>query len=331
MSRVFIIAEAGVNHNGSLEIAKKLIDAAVDSGADAVKFQTFCAKNLVTKSAATARYQHSNTKSCSQHELLEKLELTLEEHQILFNYCNKAEIQFLSTAFDHESIDLITSLGVDTFKIPSGEITNVPYMRKIGQLAGKVILSTGMATLDDIDYALKVLIQSGTSKKNITVLHANTAYPTPMSDVNLRAMETISKTFDVDVGYSDHSLGIEVDIAAVALGARVIEKHLTLDKGMAGPDHKASIEPQEFKAMVQSIRNIETALGSGKKEPSQSELENIDLVRKSIVARCDIKLGEVLTEENMIVKRPGLGLSPKNWDDLVGTQAKKNYSEDEFI
>ncbi len=332
MKRVFIIAEAGVNHNGSLEIAKKLIDVASEAGADAVKFQTFKAEKLVSKQAQKAAYQKETTdQSESQFDMIKKLELDLKTHEALMAYCKTKNIMFLSTPFDHDSIELLNKLGVEIFKIPSGEITNLPYLKHIGTLNKKIILSTGMADIGEIEDALDVLISSGTKKENITVLHANTMYPTPMEDVNLKAMVTIGKTFDVAFGYSDHTLGIEVDIAAVAMGACCVEKHFTLDKTMEGPDHKASLEPDELKAMVKAIRNIELALGSSVKKTSKSEIPNMNVARKSIVAKTDIKKGEILDESNLTIKRPGNGISPMRWNEIVGTIAIKNYKEDELI
>jgi len=331
-NKVFIIAEAGVNHNGSIELAYKLIDIAVEAGADAVKFQTFKAENLVTKSADKADYQKQTTdESESQFEMIKKLELDFDIHKKLINYCKEKDIMFLSTPFDHESIDLLNELQLQIFKIPSGEITNLPYLRHIGLLNKKVFLSTGMSNLQEVGDALTVLINSGTLKENITVLHANTMYPTPMEDVNLNAMQTIHKEFGVAVGYSDHTLGIEVDIAAVAMGASIIEKHFTLDKAMEGPDHKASLEPEELKAMVSAIRNIEKALGSNEKILSPSEEVNINIVRKSIVASCPIRKGELLSEKNISTKRPGTGISPMKWDEIIGTIATKSYQMDESI
>ena len=304
---VFIIAEAGVNHNGSIELAYKLIDIASASGANAVKFQTFKAENLVLKNAQKAEYQKQTTnRSESQFKMLKKLELDANTHRRLIDYCKKKDIIFLSTPFDHESIDLLNKLELQIFKIPSGEITNLTYLRHIGCLNKKIILSTGMSDLKEIGDAIKILTNAGTLKENITVLHANTMYPTPMEDVNLRAMQTIQNKFDIAVGYSDHTLGIEVDIAAVAMGATIIEKHFTIDKTMDGPDHKSSIEPHELKAMVSSIRNIEKALGSSIKKPSKSEKPNIIMARKSIVARKSIKKGELFTEKNITIKRPGI-------------------------
>ncbi|MGW8169118.1 MAG: N-acetylneuraminate synthase [Sulfurovaceae bacterium] len=332
MKKVFIIAEAGVNHNGSVELAKKLIDVASVAGADAVKFQTFKAENLVSKNAQKAEYQKQTTdQNKSQFDMIKKLELDANTHKELMSYCKEKNIMFLSTPFDHESIELLNNLGLEIFKIPSGEITNLPYLRHIGSLNKKVILSTGMAEIGEIEDALDILIEAGTKKENITVLHANTEYPTPMEDVNLKAMVTIGNIFDIGYGYSDHTLGIEVDIAAVALGASCIEKHFTLDKTMEGPDHKASLEPAELKAMVKAIRNIELALGSGVKKPSKSEIPNMKIARKSIVASCDIKQGELLNEQNITVKRPGSGISPMRWDEIIGTKASRDYEMDELI
>ena len=330
---VFIIAEAGVNHNGSIELAKQLIDVAVDAGIDAVKFQTFKTENLVSKDAKKAKYQKENIGDGddSQFNMLKKLELDIDTHHELILYCNSKNIMFLSTPFDHDSIELLNNLGLEIFKIPSGEITNLPYLRHIGNLNKKVILSTGMADIGEIEDALDVLLSAGTKKENITVLHANTMYPTPMQDVNLKAMVTIGNTFDVDYGYSDHTLGIEVDIAAVAMGASCIEKHFTLDKNMDGPDHKASLEPKELLSMVKGIRNIELALGSSIKKPSRSEMPNIKIARKSIVAKEDIKYGELLTQDNLAIKRPSTGINPMRWNEIVGTIATKDYKQDELI
>ena len=329
---VFIIAEAGVNHNGSVDLAKKLINVASISGADAVKFQTFKAENLVSKDAQKADYQKQTTDATeSQFDMIKKLELDVDTHKELIAHCQKKDIMFLSTPFDHESINLLSDLGLQIFKIPSGEITNLPYLRHIGSLGGKVILSTGMSNLKEAGDALNILINAGTSKDNITVLHANTMYPTPMEDVNLNAMLTIQKEFDVAVGYSDHTLGIEVDIAAVAMGASCIEKHFTLDRAMDGPDHRASLEPEELKEMVDSIRNIEKALGSSEKKPSQSESVNIDIARKSIISKTDINKGDILDENNLCVKRPGNGISPMRWNEVIGTIAIKDYKKDTLI
>ena len=330
--KVFIIAEAGVNHNGSMKLAKKLIDVAVESGADAVKFQTFKAENLVSKNTEKAEYQKkTTTASESQFDMIKKLELDIETHKELITYCLEKEIMFLSTPFDHDSINLLGDLGLEIFKIPSGEITNLPYLRHIGSLKKQVILSTGMSTLQEVEDALNILISTGTLRADITVLHANTMYPTPMDDVNLNAMLTIQKEFDVAYGYSDHTLGIEVDIAAVAMGATVIEKHFTLDKAMDGPDHKASLEPKELKSMVSAIRNVEKVMGSFEKKPSPSESVNIDIVRKSIVANQKISKGDILTDKNITIKRPGNGISPMQWDEVIGAVAVKNYKLDDLI
>lgn len=330
--RTFIIAEAGVNHNGDWDTAMKLIDAASEAGADAIKFQTFKTENLVSRSAQKAEYQKITTwKTETQFEMLKKLELSEKAHHDLFQYCQQRKIMFMSTPFDIESIDFLNNLGLELFKIPSGEITNLPYLRKIGKFNKKVILSTGMADLGEIEDALNVLTESGTPKNNIVVLHCNTEYPTPYEDVNLQAMLTIKEAFKVNVGYSDHTIGIEIPIAAVALGADVIEKHFTLDKNMPGPDHKASLEPKELKTMVEAIRNIEKALGDGVKKVSASELKNRPIVRKSIVAARHIKKGEVFTGENITVKRPGEGISPMKWDIIIGRRASKAFKKDEQI
>ncbi len=333
MNSVFIIAEVGVNHSGSIELAKKLVDVASDAGADAVKFQTFKAKKLVSKDAKKAEYQSKNINDGddSQYSMLKKLELDTDTHKELIAYCKIKKIMFLSTPFDHDSIELLNDLGLEIFKIPSGEITNLPYLRHIGSLKKQVILSTGMADLGEIEDALDVLMEAGTKKEDITVLHANTMYPTPMEDVNLKAMVTIGSAFDVKFGYSDHTLGVEVPTAAVSMGASVIEKHFTLDKTMPGPDHKASLEPDELKAMVKAIRNIEKALGSGIKKPSKSEKPNIAVARKSIVAVKPIKKGDVFTKENLTIKRPGNGISPMRWDEIIGQIAQKDYDVDELI
>ena len=329
---VFIIAEAGVNHNGSIKLAKELIDVAVESGADAVKFQTFKAENLVSKTAEKSDYQKKTTDTSeSQFDMIKKLELDISTHKELLTYCQEKGIMFLSTPFDHDSINLLTDLGLQIFKIPSGEITNLPYLRHIGSLGKKVVLSTGMSTLQEVENALTILTGTGTKKENITILHANTMYPTPMEDVNLKAMLTIQKELDIAVGYSDHTIGIEVDIAAVAMGASIIEKHFTLDKTMDGPDHKSSLEPEELKSMVVAIRNIEKALGVYEKKPSPSESVNMKVARKSIVASQNIRKGEGLTENNITVKRPGSGISPMKWDDIIGTVATKDYKIDNLI
>ena len=334
MNHTLIIAEAGVNHNGSLDLAKRLVDKAADAGVDYVKFQTFKSEKLVTKSARQADYQQKNLgskESDSQLTMLKKLELSVEDHYVLIDYCKQKGIKFLSTAFDFDSIDLLHSLDLGVWKIPSGEITNYPYLKKIAQYGEPVILSTGMSEMEDIATAMDVLMKFGLKREQITILHCNTEYPTPFADVNLKAMQQIRDEFQVKVGYSDHTIGIEVPIAAVALGAQVIEKHFTLDKNMEGPDHKASLEPDELKAMVSAIRNIELAIGEGKKTASASEKRNIGIVRKSIVAACDIKKGDVLTEEKLTVKRPGTGISPMKWEDVIGTTAIRDFSEDELI
>lgn len=334
MEKVIIIAEAGVNHNGDLAIAKKLIDAAVDAGVDYVKFQTFKADNLVSVSAKKADYQIENTQDSkeSQLQMLKKLELSHIQHQELIAYCQTKKISFFSTAFDLESLDYLKALGFEMVKIPSGEITNLPYLRKAAHLFSKVIISTGMSTFNEIENALNVFISNGTKRESIYVLHCNTEYPTPMKDVNLLAMLAIKNNFNVQIGYSDHTLGIEVPIAAVALGAKVIEKHFTLDRSLPGPDHRASLEPKELREMVFAIRNIELAIsGSGIKEPSESEKKNIEIARKSIVAKIDIKPGDVFTIENITTKRPGNGLSPMLWDNVIGKKATQDYKTDEQI
>jgi len=333
MSGIIIIAEAGVNHNGDIEIAKKLIDAAASAEADYVKFQTFKAEKLVTKSADKATYQKKNTgnENITQLEMLKKLELSEDDHVELINYCNSKKIKFLSTPFDFESIALLKKLGITLGKIPSGEITNIPYLRQMAGSFPELVLSTGMATIEEIDTALNVLEKAGANKANITVLHCNTEYPTPMEDVNLLAMLHIKKEFDINIGYSDHTLGIEVPIAAVALGASVIEKHFTLDRKMDGPDHAASLETGELKAMIDAIRNIEKALGDGIKRPSQSEIKNKVVARKSIVAAKKIKKGEMFSEENLTVKRPGNGISPIRWDEVIGKPALQDFEEDDLI
>ena len=328
-----IIAEAGVNHNGSIEKAGQLIETAAEAGADLVKFQTFSADRLVTGSASKADYQLETTSTSeSQHEMIRKLELSREMHEELIAHCKKCGVGFFSTGFDPQSVDLLAELGLDRFKIPSGEITNLPYLRHIGQYGKPVILSTGMARLGEIEAALEVLEASGTPRERVTVLHCNTEYPTPMADVNLKAMLAIRDALGVQVGYSDHTLGIEVPIAAVAMGATVIEKHFTLDRNLPGPDHRASLEPDELKAMVQAIRNIELALsGDGLKRPSPSESKNLEIARKSLVALVPIKAGEPFTEANLGVKRPGSGISPMRWDDFIGRPANRDYQADELI
>ena len=331
--KTIIIAEAGVNHNGDKKLAKKLIDAAANAGVDYVKFQTFKAEKLVTKSLSKADYQKDNTGNAdSQFNMLKKLELSETDHDELKNYATRKGVSFFSTAFDLDSIKHLKSLGLEHAKIPSGEITNLPYLRAISKNFKKIILSTGMAELFEVQDALNALLDCGTDKENITVLHCTTDYPTAMKDVNLKAMLHIQNEFGVQIGYSDHTLGIEVPIAAVALGARVIEKHFTLSRTMDGPDHAASLEPNELKEMVTAIRNVEVAIsGSGIKEPVQAELKNRAVARKSIVAAKEIKQGDVLTEENLTVKRSGNGISPMKWDNVVGTIAKSNFEQDELI
>lgn len=326
MNKVLIIAEAGVNHNGDINIAKQLIDVAVEAGVDYVKFQTFKAEKIVSRAAEKAAYQIENTAKASesQFEMIKKLELDEATHLILIDYCQSKGIEFLSTPFDLESIDLLYNLGIRLNKIPSGEITNIPYIQKVGGLGNEVILSTGMSNLGEIELALQTLEQAGTTKENITVLHCNTEYPTPMTDVNLRAMNTIGQAFDVKIGYSDHTLGIEVAIAAVARGAICIEKHFTLDRNMEGPDHRASLEPEELKAMVKAIRNIELALGSTVKKPSESEAKNINIARKSIHLAKSLPAGHVLTKEDIAIKRPGNGLASIHLPLIIGRALKTN-------
>ena len=334
MSHVLIIAEAGVNHNGSVETAKRMIDKAVEAGADVIKFQTFKSEKLVSKSAKQAEYQKkniANAENDSQLDMLRKLELSESDHNELMDYCAKKQIRFFSTAFDMESIDYLHSLQVGLWKIPSGEITNYPYLKKIAGFSEPVILSTGMCELQDVSEAISVLCDNGLRKEQISLLHCNTEYPTPFEDVNLLAMNELREKFGVRVGYSDHTKGIEVPIAAVALGAEIIEKHFTLDRDMEGPDHKASLEPDELKAMVSAIRNIELALGDGHKSVSESERKNMAIARKSIVAASNIKQGELFTSDNLTVKRPGDGISPMRWDEVLGKKAKRDFMEDELI
>ena len=331
-NRTLIIAEAGVNHNGDIKIAKQLIDVAADCGADYVKFQTFSADRIVTKSAEKAEYQkQSSDSSESQFEMLKRLELSVEMHLELIEHCELRSIKFLSTGFDIQSVDLLVGLGLNLIKIPSGEITNLPFLRYLGSLGLPVILSSGMSTMKEIGDALLILEQTGLPRAQITVLHCTTEYPTPMDEVNLRAMNSIRKTLGVAVGYSDHTLGIEVSVAAVALGASVIEKHFTIDRSLPGPDHKASSEPVELVAMVKAIRNIEVALGSDVKEPTMSEIKNAHIARKSILASQKIEKGEILSTVNLVVKRPGNGVSPMLWDRLIGQVATRTYLPDEMI
>lgn len=327
-----IIAEAGVNHNGDLGMAMQLVDVATKAGADLVKFQTFSADRLATRAAKKAGYQTRTTGSKeSQHEMLRRLELTAKMHNELIAYCATCNIGFFSTGFDIESVDLLVSLGQNRFKIPSGEITNLPYLRHIGRFGMDIILSTGMATMGEIEAAIDALEQASTPRTKITVLHCTTEYPTPMAEVNLRAMQSIRSAFGVAVGYSDHTPGIEVAIAAVAMGASVIEKHFTLDRKLPGPDHKASLEPEELKAMVAAIRNIEIALGDGIKRLTPSEAMNKPLARKSLVSSRAIKMGEVFSAGNITTKRPGTGISPMLWDEVIGQIAQRNYKADELI
>lgn len=332
MRKTIVIAEAGVNHNGNIENAKKLIDAASNAKADYVKFQTFKTELCITKEAKKASYQIENTnnESESQFEMVKKLELSHEDHKTLIAHCRLKNIKFLSTAFDFESIEFLKD-KLDFYKIPSGEITNLPYLEKVAKLNLPIIMSTGMANMQEVKAANDVLLNNDVPQKNITILHCNTEYPTPMEDVNLNAMLSIQNELGVDIGYSDHTLGIEIPIAAVALGAKVIEKHFTLDRTMEGPDHRASLEPNELKTMVSAIRNIELALGDGVKKPSKSEEKNISIVRKSIVATKNIKKGDTFTEENITVKRPGTGTSPMKWHEVIGSVATKDFNEDELI
>lgn len=327
-----IIAEAGVNHNGDIELAKKLVKVAHDAKVDVVKFQTFVAEDLVTKSAEKATYQMDNSdKSEFQLEMLQKLELSESQHQELKKFANSVGLEFLSTGFDIQSMKMLLALGIERIKIPSGEITNLPYLRFIAAQQKEIILSTGMSSLMEIDKALTALIQGGANLEDITVLHCTTNYPTLMDEVNLNAMVSLGKEFNVKVGYSDHTKGIEVAIAAVALGATVIEKHFTLDCNLPGPDHKASLEPGDLKALVQAVRNIETALGDGVKRPMDTEIANRKAARKSLVAKTRIQKGELLTADNVAVKRPGIGISPMEWDSVIGTVATKDFSKDDLI
>lgn len=330
--KVFIIAEAGVNHNGSMDLAKKLIDAAVEAKVDAVKFQTFVSKNVISKYAEKAEYQKTTTGGNEgQLDMVKKLEMSFADFIELKKYCEFKGIMFLSTPFDMDSIEFLETLKMGLWKVPSGEITNLPYLQKIGSYNEEVIFSTGMSTLGDIENALEILVNSGTSRDNITILHCNTEYPTPMHDVNLKAMLTIKNAFGVNIGYSDHTLGIEVSLAAVALGATVIEKHFTLDKSMEGPDHLASLEPDELTALVVGIRNIENALGSAIKVPSASESKNIKIARKSIHLSKDIKAGHIFTMSDLTVKRPGDGISPLFINEIVGCVAKNDLLEDTLL
>ncbi len=330
MEKIFIIAEAGVNHNGDMHTAKKMIDAAVASGADAVKFQTFQTENLVCRNAKKAAYQMETTSAEeSQFDMLKKLELTPGMHRELMDYCHEKNIMFLSTPFDLDSLRYLVDCGLAVIKIPSGEITNYPLLREAGRSGKRIILSSGMSTIDEVREAVAVLRKSGGA--DITVLHCNTEYPTPFCDVNLRAMRTIKEEIGVSVGYSDHTPGIEAAVAAAALGAEIIEKHFTLDRNMEGPDHKASLEPDELAEMVQAVRHVEQALGDGEKKPSASEKKNMAIARKSLVSRCCIKAGETFTEDNLMAKRPGTGLSPMLWNQVIGQKAKRDFATDEMI
>ncbi|MBF0504250.1 MAG: N-acetylneuraminate synthase [Candidatus Omnitrophica bacterium] len=331
MGHVFIIAEAGVNHNGDMRLAKKLIDAAAYSGADAVKFQTFRTEKNISRLAPLAEYQQKRGRQESQFDMIKRLELDHGQFSQLARYCRKKKILFLSTPDDADSVDFLDRLGMPIFKIASGEITNYPHLRHIGSLGKKVILSTGMANLKEIASAMEVLIKHGTRRRDISLLHCTSEYPAPLADVNIRAMLTMKEKFGVVVGYSDHTHGIEVSIAAVALGAGIIEKHFTTDKRLPGPDHQASLDPQELLSLVRSIRNVELAMGDGKKQPSACELKNIPVVRRSIFAARDICQGEILTQKDLIAKRPGTGISPMAWDRVIGRRAKRDFHDDEMI
>ena len=327
-----IIAEAGVNHNGDLDLAKKMIDLAAQAGADYVKFQTFSAETLTTLTAPAAEYQVTNMhRNVSQYGILKKLELSKLEHEVLIRHAKNAKIGFLSTAFDIESINMLVDLGQEIFKVPSGELNNLPYLRHLGGLSKQIILSTGMSTIEEVSSALRILEDFGTSRDKITILHCTSAYPTPLIDVNLLAMKSMRREFNLPVGYSDHTLGLEVPIAAVALGATVVEKHFTLNRDLPGPDHKASLIPHELIEMVRMIRNLEVAMGDGVKRVMPSESKNLSIVRKSIVAKVAINKGEPFTSRNLTTKRPGIGTTPMKWDKLIGTIATKNYLEDELI
>lgn len=330
--KTLIIAEAGVNHNGDISLAKRLVEVAADSGADIVKFQTFSADRLVTVNAVKARYQlQAGNRNESQYTMLKRLELSRDLHEVLINHCWKHNIEFFSTGFDIPSVSFLAELGLTRFKIPSGEITNLPYLRHIGQFNSNIILSTGMATLGDIEAAIDALELSGTHREKITVLHCTTDYPAPFEDVNLRVIESLKSSLGVEVGYSDHTSGIEVGIAAVALGASIIEKHFTLDRNLPGPDHAASLLPEELTSMIRAIRNIENALGSSIKRPTPSELSNIAVVRKSIIASRSILKGETFSDKNLTTKRPGTGISPMRWDEIIGRIANRDYQQDELI
>ena len=330
-NRTLIIAEAGVNHNGCLILAKRLIKEAKNVGADIVKFQTFKAKNTVIQSAKKANYQIKNNKKESQYSMLKKLELSFKDFKKLFDYSKKIKIEFLSTAFDIDSLIFLKKIGQKKFKIPSGEINNLPYLRKVGSFNKEIILSTGMSSLKEIKVAINILNENGTKKNKITVLQCNTEYPTPFKDVNLNSMQTIKKELNVNIGYSDHTKGYEVPIAAVAMGAKIIEKHFTLNTNLIGPDHKISLNPREFKQMVSSIRNIENSLGNIQKKLTKSEKKNIKIIRRSIVASKNIKKGEIFSSLNLTLKRPGTGITPMKWDKIIGKKAKRNFKKDSLI
>ena len=331
-NKVQIIAEIGVNHNGDINLAKKLIDEAKNAGADSVKFQTFKAESLVTKKLKKTNYQNLNDKRDeSQYSMLKRLELTLDMHKEIISYCKKRKIEFLSSGFDIESLDLLSDLGQKKYKIPSGEITNLPYLKHIAKIANSIILSTGMSNLNEIRDAIDILEKNGVIRKKMTILHCTSEYPAPFNEVNLLSMNTIKKEFDVSIGYSDHTKNIEVAIAAVALGANIIEKHFTLKKELPGPDHRASLEPNEFKNMVDAIRNIEAAMGLANKKTTKSENKNKLLIRKSIVAKKTIKLGETLNVSNVTIKRPGTGISPMQWNKILGRKAIRKFIKDELI
>lgn len=330
--KTLIIAEAGVNHNGDMEMAKQLVASAAAAGADLVKFQSFVAGKIISADAPKADYQkHTTGNDESQYEMVRKLELSRRDHEILIEECKRHNIGFFSTAFDVDSFDMLVELGLDQVKIPSGELTNLPLLRHMTRLGLPVIVSTGMASLGDIEAALEAIIQGGTPRELVTVLHCTTEYPAPMDEVNLRAMVALQQAFGVNVGYSDHTRGIEIPIAAVALGATVIEKHFTLDRTLPGPDHQASLEPHELKAMVDGIRNVERALGDGIKRPSASELKNRAIARKSLVASRPIRAGDTFSADNLTAKRPGTGISPMRWDDVVGRSARRDFGRDELI
>ena len=333
MSKTLIIAEAGVNHNGSIELAKKLVEKAKEAGVDYIKFQTFKASKLVTKAAKQAEYQQKNIgkESDSQYQMLKKLELSPEEHEILIDYCNQLDIKFFSTAFDFDSIDYLHSLNLGLWKIPSGEVTNYPFLKCIAAFNEPTILSTGMCDMEDVRAAVNALYKNGLSKENLILLHCNTEYPTPFEDVNLKAMDALRQEFGVEVGYSDHTKGIEVPIAAVALGATVIEKHFTLDRNMEGPDHKASLNPEEFKAMVNAIRNVEVAMGDGIRKFSENEKDIKKVARKSIILNKDIKKGTVLEKEMLSIKRPGTGIGPKYLNEVIGKVANKDLNSSAIL